>query len=376
MGTAPPGETYNASGDGLPMIAGAGDYGDRYPEPKKWTSHPMAVAQKGDLLICVRATIGDLNWADREYCLGRGVAGIRAINGHADLHYLAHYLDAAKHLLAEKGSGSTFPAIRRADLTDFPVPIPFPDDPRRSLAEQKRIAAILDKADAIRRRRQEAARLADTRISSEFYERFGDPARRTAEWDAVSLEDVVTQFQNGVGKGGEFYGRGAKVANISDLYDWHTFAPVHFSHLDVSPEEAERYTLHRGDLLFVRSSVKKAGVAVCSMYDSDVACLFSSFMIRATVNRKKMNPEFLAFLLRLQPMRDRLIKASNTATITNVSQEGLKRVQLPCPSPAEQERFVEVLKWGRTKRDHNARTTAEGESLFNSLVQRAFRGEL
>src|SRR5687768_5153847 len=92
MGTAPPGETYNTDGRGVPMIAGASDYGEMHPEPKQWTTEPSRIAEPGDLIICVRATIGDLNWADRRYCLGRGVAGIRAHPDKLDNRYLAHFL--------------------------------------------------------------------------------------------------------------------------------------------------------------------------------------------------------------------------------------------------------------------------------------------
>ena len=74
MGQAPKGETYNEHGDGLQLIAGAADLGRLSPKPKKWTNAPTKVGKRGDIIVCVRATIGDLNWADASYCYGRGVA--------------------------------------------------------------------------------------------------------------------------------------------------------------------------------------------------------------------------------------------------------------------------------------------------------------
>ena len=143
--------------NGLPMIAGAGDYGDRYPEPKQWTTAPTRIAEVDDLIICVRATIGDLNWADRRYCLGRGVGALRPHPGKLDVSYLAHYMTVAKAKLERFGTGSTFPAIRRGHLEDFPIPLP-------PLAEQKRIAAVRVeagrdqeqlRAEAVERRQQD-----------------------------------------------------------------------------------------------------------------------------------------------------------------------------------------------------------------------------
>src|ERR1035438_10314085 len=112
MGSAPPSSSYNETGQGVPMIAGAGDFGDLYPEPKQWTTETTRLAAKGDLIVCVRATIGDLNWADRDYCLGRGVAGIRAKTEIADIRYIARVLEAKKTELSRLGTGSTFLAIQ------------------------------------------------------------------------------------------------------------------------------------------------------------------------------------------------------------------------------------------------------------------------
>ena len=167
MGTAPPGASYNTDGDGVPLVAGAGDYGDITPEPKKWTTSPTRVTVPGDLIVCVRATIGDLNWADRGYCLGRGVAALRPKNGKLDSRYLGHFINARKRQLSGLGTGSTFLAIRRSDIETFPIPLP-------KLEEQKRIAAILDKADAIRRQRQEALDASTHLIEVAFHHLFGD----------------------------------------------------------------------------------------------------------------------------------------------------------------------------------------------------------
>lgn len=79
MGQSPKGEYTNIIGEGLPLVGGASDFSELYPRPKKHTSSPTKTSQKGDVLLCIRATIGKVNVADREYCLGRGVAGFRPI---------------------------------------------------------------------------------------------------------------------------------------------------------------------------------------------------------------------------------------------------------------------------------------------------------
>ena len=72
MGQAPEGDSYNELGNGLQLIAGAGDFGEMTPLPKKFTTSPSKISDIGDLILCIRATIGDVNWSDKKYCLGRG----------------------------------------------------------------------------------------------------------------------------------------------------------------------------------------------------------------------------------------------------------------------------------------------------------------
>ena len=113
MGSAPKGNTYVKIGKGLPLIAGAADYGEKYPEPKKATFEPTKICEEGDIILCVRATIGDLNWADKEYCLGRGVAGLRPQEDKLSSKYLWYFIQSHEQELRRNSTGSTFPQINR-----------------------------------------------------------------------------------------------------------------------------------------------------------------------------------------------------------------------------------------------------------------------
>jgi type I restriction enzyme S subunit len=168
MGQAPDGSTYNHSADGLPLVAGAGDFGDYFPSVKKYTSAPGKRSAVGDIILCIRATIGDINWSDKEYCLGRGVAGLRASDGLLDSRFLWHFISARRSELEARGTGSTFKQVSRADIAEWLIPTP-------PVAEQQRIAAILDKADRLCRKRQQAVRLTDEFLRSTFVDMFGDP---------------------------------------------------------------------------------------------------------------------------------------------------------------------------------------------------------
>lgn len=121
MGQSPPGDSYNEKENGVPLLNGPSEFGDEHPTPVQWTTAPTRMSRNGDILFCVRgATAGRLNWADTEYCLGRGLAAIRAEDSRRA--FLYHVLDARYSHFHLSGVGSTFININKSDLQNVPVP--------------------------------------------------------------------------------------------------------------------------------------------------------------------------------------------------------------------------------------------------------------
>jgi len=135
MGQSPSSSTYNTESIGLPFFQGKADFGDIYPTTRKWCSAPARIAEKYDVLLSVRAPIGDVNIATERCCIGRGLASIRA-NQNSEGQYLFYRLVFSKELLESKGAGTTFKEINKAAVTSFMIPLP-------SLLEQKAIARML-----------------------------------------------------------------------------------------------------------------------------------------------------------------------------------------------------------------------------------------
>jgi type I restriction enzyme S subunit len=138
-GQSPKGETYNTGGEGMPLLNGPAEFGARTPTAAQWTSKPTKFAQKDDVLFCVRGnTTGRMNVADGEYCIGRGLAAIRQVEGKTTtpfVYFLLCLLRPSIYAIATAG-GSTFPNISKSTLSEFEVGLP-------PLPEQKRIAHIL-----------------------------------------------------------------------------------------------------------------------------------------------------------------------------------------------------------------------------------------
>jgi type I restriction enzyme S subunit len=138
MGQSPKSEFYNTNREGLPFFQGCSEFRELYPVPKKWCTKPLKIAHKDDVLMSVRAPVGDLNIADRKCIIGRGLCAIRTkLNSGRFLYYL---LKGNIMEITSLGSGSVYAAINKSTIENLEIEIP-------SLHVQRKIAAILSAYD-------------------------------------------------------------------------------------------------------------------------------------------------------------------------------------------------------------------------------------
>jgi len=140
MGQSPRGATVNGK-TGMPLLNGPTEFGPHHPTPRQYTSDPRRVARRGDLLFCVRgSTTGRMNWADREYAIGRGIAAIRHKTREDLQPFVRAVIESRLPILLSGATGSVFRNVSATDLTSLPIP----DLP---LKRQTEIATILGRLD-------------------------------------------------------------------------------------------------------------------------------------------------------------------------------------------------------------------------------------
>lgn len=140
MGQSPPGNSYNQNDKGSPFLQGKAEFGDIYPKVIKYTTMPIKNTKINSILLSVRAPVGDVNIADKEYCIGRGLSSINFIKNFGNNYFLFYYFIYSKKNIEEMGSGSTFKAINKSQIENLIIPLP-------PLCEQQAIADILQAID-------------------------------------------------------------------------------------------------------------------------------------------------------------------------------------------------------------------------------------
>ena len=158
MGQSPKGDTYNEDGVGTVFFQGRAEFGFRFPTRRLFTTDPKRMAQSNDVLMSVRAPVGDLNVAYEPCCIGRGLGSIRSKDYHQSF-VLYTVFSLREKLDMFNGEGTVFGSINRDALNSMPIIIPTKDEMDRF----EEIVAPMDAA--IRNNYEEICRLEAVRDS-------------------------------------------------------------------------------------------------------------------------------------------------------------------------------------------------------------------
>ncbi|MBW2690515.1 MAG: restriction endonuclease subunit S [Deltaproteobacteria bacterium] len=306
-----------------------------------------------------------------EMLFDNNVMGVIPDNKKIMTSFLYHFLNTVDfYRLAGK---TTVPAIRKSTLQQLQVPLP-------PLEEQERIAAILDKADAIRRKRKEAIALTDEFLRSAFLDMFGDPVLNPKGWDVKPLRNCIANIQAGWSSKSEARSVEDGEWGVLKISAVTTGRYLPGEHKAVGHPEFKKAPIvpQVGDLLFSRANTRELVAATC-LVDQVVERLFLPDKLwKIETEPKVMNREYLRYLLSHDHFRSFLTrKATGTSgSMLNVSQTKLLELKVPVPSITSQDLFQSIVWRAYALRQQTEAGLLTAENLFNALVQRAFRGEL
>ena len=279
--------------------------------------------------------------------------------------------DSVYQEFSRRASGTTVKNLN-IDLVSS-VKVSFPP-----LEEQKRIAAILDKADRIRRKRQEAIRLTEELGRSIFLDMFGDPVTNPKGWKVEKLEDFA-MIQSGIAKGKKIKSDSSisipymRVANVQDGY----IDLTEIKELTVSLEDSRKYSLSKGDLLLTEGGDPDKLGRGSVWYGEVDPCIHQNHIFCVKPNPDISKPEFLSKLIGSERGKKYFLRAAKQTTgIATINKTQLRAFPALIPPMELQEAYVSKLESIQSSNIRFSQSYQESENLFNSLLQRAFRGEL
>ena len=363
MGQSPPGSSYNQISDGCPFLQGNAEFGVELPAPSYWTTEPRKMARKGSVLFSVRAPIGAVNIANTDYCIGRGLSSVSLHRGdNKYLYYLLRYL---KPSIEQKGTGSTFKSITKTTLEDLVVPLP-------PLDTQRKIVAILDKAEATQRLRAEADALTQELQRSAFLEIFGNPVKNEKGWVKKPLREFgeIITGNTPPRERAEYYGNHIEWIKSDNINTPFTYLTRSEEMLSKQGADVGRIA-PKGSVLITCIAGSISCIGNTAIADREVA--FNQ-QINAIVPNKSVNPVFLYHLFRNS--QGYIQKFSTHSMKGMISKGVLSSIPLILPPVEIQNSFASIAQQIEEIRNQQHESTYEVSSLLNALMSKAFIGEL
>lgn len=315
----------------------------------------------------LRPNLGKISRPDFAGVCSTDILPIRP-GARLDRNFLAHYLSQPDlvDFAASRTSGANLPRLSPSVLATFQVPLP-------PLDEQRRIAAILDRADSIRsKRRQVLARLDE--LPQAVLRSLLAPSYRRIALGGLLCDGP----KNGLYRPATDYGSGTPIVRIDSFkFGSSAIATASLKRLRITDVEASEFALAPGDLLINRVNSREHVGKTALVGRLTEPTVFESNMMRLRVDRARLLPEYASEFMQTSDVRAQIGPMTKDAVNqSSINQTDVRNLQVPLPPIEDQRQFAASLESINKQRAHGQRALAADDELFASLQSRAFRGEL
>lgn len=302
--------------------------------------------------------------------LGGFISVIRANGESLDASYLYHYLnsDEIQALLRSISRQTTNISNLPTDqLLNVQIPLP-------PLPIQKRIAVILEKADAAREKRRQANALTEQFLQSAFLDMFGNPITNPKGWEKETMDELCDRITDGTHDTPKRLTQGVKFITGKNIRPHRIdFSNLDFVSQDVHEEIYRRCNPIFGDVLYTNIGVN-LGTAVMNNLHEEFSMKNVALLKH---NRLKLESRFLEYILNDQRMKKALLKRFSIGGAQSfLSLGNIKMIEIPVPPLSLQQKFAAMVEKVEAMRFRQRASEQELDLLFQALMQRAFKGEL
>lgn len=334
----------------------------------------------GDILISMSGSIGKISrYLYTEPSLLNQRVGKFEITKEdkLDKEYLFYFLrsNQFQRAVIKDSNGCVVSNISAKSISDCSIPVPL-------LESQKKIVNILKRAENTLEKRMESIKLLDELVKSQFIEMCANGASDYKNWEKVRIEDIAEKKKASMRTGpfgssllhSEFVDEGVFVLGIDNAVENHfTWNKMRYI-TEEKYEKLKNYTVFSGDIIItIMGTVGRSAVIPenfpKSINTKHLACI--------TLNKAIANPYFISYCIHEHPyVIQQLKKQSKGAIMDGLNLTIIKSIKIPLPPTEVQEQFVHFLKQVDKLKFEMEKSLEELENNFNSLMQRAFNGEL
>lgn len=288
------------------------------------------------------------------------------VGASAEPGFVSHFFQTPMYWaqIAKSARGVAQPGVNATTLKDIEIPLP-------PLAEQRRIAKVLDRAESLRSKRCAALAQLDSLTQSVFLDLFGDPIRNPKGWDTLSFESQIESVRYGTGSPPDYVDEGIPFIRATNIKGGRVLTK---DLKRISLADAKRISkcqVSAGDLIVVRSGVNTGDAAVVPQ---ELDGAYAAYDLIVRLNHS--SAVFYNFLINSPQGKTMLSRLTRRAAQAHLNADQLRRIEFIAP-PAELRReFARRVRAVEKLKRAQGNSLSEMNALFSSLQHRAFRGEL
>ena len=290
-----------------------------------------------------------------------------------DRNYFYHYLNASyfQNFIQNAGSRAAQAGFNKEELKELQIGLP-------PIPTQQKIAAILDEADALRRKDKALLAKYDELLEAVFYDMFGDPVKNEKGWGIEKIEHLIKDGpQNGLYKHSNDYGNGVPILRIDSFYDGVVNDIDKLKRVRASEDEINLFQIYENNIVINRVN-SRSHLGKCAIIPKLLEpTVFESNMMRIEVDVEKVIPRYFSQIFSHSSTKKQILgRAKDAVNQASINQQDVKSFIIPLPPIKLQNDFAKIASQIESLKSQIIQQQTHSEDLFQSLMQQAFKGEL
>ena len=329
------------------------------------------IIPKDSVCVCCIGSLGKTGIAGKELVTNQQINSLIFDKQKVYPLFGYYYCTTIKPILENMAPATTIAIVNKSRFSSLSIPLP-------PLDVQKKIATVLEEADKLREDSKKVDEELNQWVPSVFLDMFGDPKENRNNWIVKELKDI-SDIVSGVTKGQKFNDKPTKivpyirVANVQDGY----MDLSEIKTIEAKVTDIEKYILKSGDVLLTEGGdFDKLGRG--AIWKGQVKkCIHQNHIFRVRTDKTIILPEFFASFLSTNSAKAYFLKcAKQTTNLASINMTQLKKLPVMIPPITLQEKYVGFLEDKEKLQAEKGKASESVNNLFNSLLQRAFKGEL